>query len=216
MTRLSDGGPAGGLEAPEPSPKRAVFIIDDEESDRARLSAILGARHYRVQLFESGRHFLDQTVDLNNACILLDVWMPEIDGLTVVNHLREQSPQTPVIMLSGKSTLSIAVEAMKRGAVDFLEKPVAEESLVQAVERAFSLRPSGPASSLSRDELLQKVTRREGQVLELLVQGHPNKVVAHRLGIAENTVEVHRQRLMKRLGVKTFAELVRLAVRSGI
>ena len=105
---------------------------------------------------------------------------------------------------------------MKRGAVDFLEKPVETANLLNAIERAFDLKGGSAPSDLTREQLLGKITRREGQVLELLAQGHPNKVVSYKLGIAENTVEVHRQRLMRRLEVRNFAELMRLAVKAGI
>jgi two-component system, LuxR family, response regulator FixJ len=197
-------------------PARRLYIIDDDDGDRRRSTDLLDGGRFHIQPFDSGRSFIAKGELLDDACVLLDVWMPEMDGLTVLGHILTVSPGCPVIMLSGKSTLPIAVEAMKRGAVDFLEKPVLKTNLVDAVERAFSLKPAARPETLTREELLNKVTRREGQVLELLVRGHPNKVVAFQLGIAENTVEVHRQRLMRRLDVKSFADLVRLAVKAGI
>jgi two-component system response regulator FixJ len=216
MKTSRNSGFAGDTAIVESQQLHSIYIVDDDESDRRRSSGFLTGSQYRVQLFESGKAFIQQGIGLENACILLDVWMPEVDGLAVVDHVMKSGKGCPVIMLSGSSTLPIAVEAMKRGAVDFLEKPIAKGALLNAVERAFSLGPVAAPDSMTRDELLKRVTRREGQVLELLVQGHPNKVVAYQLGIAENTVEVHRQRLMRRLEVKTFAELVRLAVKAGI
>ncbi len=198
------------------SQTRSVYIVDDEEDDRRRVLAILQDTSYRPQVFESGKTFMETAVIGGNCCVLLDVRMPDVDGLTVVTFMAETHPHCPVVMLSGSSTLPMAVEAMKRGAADFLEKPVERDALMQALERAFGMKPPLPGGALTREELLNKVTRREGQVLELLVQGHPNKVVAFQLGIAENTVEVHRQRLMRRLEAKNFAELVRMAVRAGI
>lgn len=208
--------PVGERPAERPSQKRSLYIIDDDEIDRRRSIDILKEGHYRTHVFDSGKSFIGQEVRLEQACVLLDVWMPEVDGLTVLKYISGACPRCPVIMLSGKSTLPIAVEAMKRGAIDFLEKPISRERLLEAVERAFGLEPVTHSEALTRNELLNKVTRREGQVLELLVKGHPNKVVAFQLGIAENTVEVHRQRLMRRLDVKSFADLVRLAVKAGI
>lgn len=198
------------------SEQRALYIVDDEESDRRQTLECLKGTLLKTQTFESGQSFIDTDAPLENACVLLDVWMPAMDGLAVLEEILKRRQDCPVIMLSGKSTLSIAVEAMKRGAVDFLEKPVSLDHLLDAIDRAFNLRGASMAGDLTREQLLNKVTRREGQVLELLAQGHPNKVVAYKLGIAENTVEVHRQRLMRRLEVKNFAELMRLAVKAGI
>jgi two-component system response regulator FixJ len=198
------------------APKRTVYIVDDDEEDRQTITEQLADSGLSLRLFSSGLTFIEEAGKLENACVILDVRMPDIDGLTLVKHIVENHPGCPVIMLSGKSTLPVAVEAMKRGAVDFLEKPVAKEALLAAIERAFALRPQNAPAPLTREQLLSRITRREGQVLELLVQGDPNKVVAYKLGIAENTVEVHRQRLMKRLNVKSFAELVRIAVGAGI
>jgi two-component system, LuxR family, response regulator FixJ len=195
---------------------RLLYIIDDDEADRQRSIGLLKDSRYRIHAFGSGASFIAHDARLEDACVLLDAWMPEMDGLRVLGYILDMCPGCPVVMLSGKSTLSIAVEAMKRGAADFLEKPVLKADLLGALERACSLKPMARAETLTREELLHKVTRREGQVLELLVKGHPNKVVAFQLGIAENTVEVHRQRLMRRLEVKSFADLVRLAVKAGI
>ena len=196
--------------------KPAIYIVDDDERDRQAVTELLDGSGYDLRLFANGAAFLAEAEDLRNACVLLDVRMPDMDGLTLVKRIAEAHPHCRVIMLSGKSTLPVAVEAMKRGAIDFLEKPVEKDNLLQAIERAFHMRPQNSGDVLTREQLFAKVTRREGQVLELLVQGHPNKVVAYKLGITENTVEVHRQRLMKRLEAKSFAELVRLAVRAGI
>lgn len=198
------------------APKQTVYIVDDDDEDRRSVTEVLADSRFAVRLFASGMDFIEQVRRLDNSCVILDVRMPDVDGLAVIRHVVENHPHCPVIMLSGKSTLPVAVEAMKRGAVDFLEKPVARDSLLEAIERAFSLRPQNVPVPLTREELLSRITRREGQVLELLVHGDPNKVVAYKLGIAENTVEVHRQRLMKRLNVKTFAELVRIAAGAGI
>ncbi len=197
--------------------QRTLYIVDDDENDRRHTTGCLSGASFDTRIFESGVSFLHTEAQLDNACVLLDVWMPIRDGMAVLEEILQRQRDCPVIMLSGKSTLPIAVEAMKRGAVDFLEKPVETDNLLNAIERAFDLKCGHDApGELTREQLLGKVTRREGQVLELLVQGHPNKVVAYKLGIAENTVEVHRHRLMRRLEVKNFAELMRLAVKAGI
>lgn len=216
MQQIAKNGATERRTIEQPARTRMLYIIDDDEGDRRRSTDLLKDSVYRVHAFDSGQSFITHAPPLENTCILLDVWMPEMDGLTVLGHIFGVCPGCPVVMLSGKSTLPIAVEAMKRGAVDFLEKPVLKANLLAALERASSLKPAARAETLTRAELLNRVTRREGQVLELLVKGHPNKVVAFQLGIAENTVEVHRQRLMRRLDVKSFADLVRLAVKAGI
>lgn len=196
--------------------RRTLYIIDDDENDRQQTAGCLIDAAFQTYIFENGQSFMDADTQLDNACVLLDVWMPVMDGLAVLEAILKRHKTCPVIMLSGKSTLPIAVEAMKRGAVDFLEKPVSRDNLLNAIDRAFDLKGARTTDDLTREQLLNKVTKREGQVLELLVQGHPNKVVAYKLGIAENTVEVHRQRLMRRLEVRNFAELMRLAVKAGI
>jgi two-component system, LuxR family, response regulator FixJ len=195
-----------------------IYVADDDAADRQRLHDILIPAGYCVRQFGGGNSLLAALPMLGAGCVLLDVRMPEPDGLTVVERIAAERPDLPVIMISGHSTLPVAVEAMKRGAKDFVEKPASAEVLLRAIERAFRLRPQEtlPKPRLTREQLLAKISRREGQVLELLVQGYPNKVVAHELGIAENTVEVHRYRLMKRLNITRFAELVRLAVEAGI
>jgi two-component system response regulator FixJ len=195
--------------------QRRLYIVDDDENDRRHTTGCLEGTSFETRIFNCGAAFLNTHV-LDNACVLLDVWMPVMDGLSVLEEILARRSDCPVIMLSGKSNLPTAVEAMKRGAVDFLEKPVEPANLLTAIERAFNLKGSLAPGDLTREQLLGKVTRREGQVLELLTQGHPNKVVAYNLGIAENTVEVHRQRLMRRLEVRNFAELMRLAVKAGI
>jgi two-component system response regulator FixJ len=216
MQDAANSRPAGQGPTDKPAHKRSLYIVDDDEIDRRRSIDMLKGSRYHTHVFNSGESFIGHEVHLEGACVLLDVWMPEVDGLTVLKYISGACPRCPVIMLSGKSTLPIAVEAMKRGAIDFLEKPVSKENLLEAVDRAFTLEPATCSEALTHSELLNRITRREGQVLELLVKGHPNKVVAFQLGIAENTVEVHRQRLMRRLEVKTFADLVRLAVKAGI
>lgn len=196
-----------------------IYVTDDEAADRQRLHDLLTPAGFTVRQFTSGAALLDALPMLGPGCVLLDVRMPWPNGLDVVERISAERPDLPVVMVSGQSTLPVAVEAMKRGAIDFVEKPVTAEVLLPAIERAFRLRPQEMPPvrpRLTRDQLLAKITRREGQVLQLLVQGHPNKVVAHELGIAENTVEVHRHRLMKRLNITRFAELVRLAVEAGI
>jgi two-component system response regulator FixJ len=196
--------------------ERMLYIVDDDENDRQHTTGCLKGTPFGSRIFERGVDFLDADAPLENACVLLDVWMPVKDGLAVLEEILRRQRDCPVIMLSGQSTLPIAVEAMKRGAVDFLEKPVAADKLLNAIKGAFDLKGGHAPDEMTREQVLGKITRREGQVLELLAQGHPNKVVAYKLGIAENTVEVHRQRLMRRLEVKNFAELMRLAVKAGI
>lgn len=196
-----------------------IYVADDDAVDRQRLRSILTPAGYEVRQFTSGAALLEALPSLGPGCVLLDVRMPAPNGLATVERIATERPDLPVIMVSGQSTLPVAVEAMKLGAIDFVEKPVSEEVLLPAVERAFRLRPQethAPKPRLTREQLLAKISRREGQVLQLLVQGFPNKVVAYELGIAENTVEVHRYRLMKRLNITRFAELVRLAVEAGI
>jgi two-component system, LuxR family, response regulator FixJ len=203
----------------ESSSNRQVLIVDDEDADRQELRAIIEGAGYKTLEFASGEQFLAALQTAPKGCVLLDVRMPDPDGLSIVKKLAGRASEFPIVMVSGHGTIPTAVRALQEGALDFVEKPVDAQQLLASVERAFEISErTGPAAprGFDHEQLDNTVTRREMEVLRLLVRGRSNKAVAFDLGISEKTVEVHRNRIMKRLHVKSFAELIRLAVEAGI
>jgi len=197
----------------------SLHVIDDEELVRQSLVAVLQNAQYDVQAFASGVEFLKALPSLNPDCVILDVRMPQMSGLDVLEILKQNHPETPVVMMSGFADVSMAVKAMQSGASDFVEKPFQAKDILDTLERVLQTSSSSNAKTVTNaeaDALLSKLSKREVEVLLLLVQGKQNKVVARELGISPRTVEVHRARIMQRLGVTSFAELVRLSVLSGL
>jgi two-component system response regulator FixJ len=199
--------------------KRLVHIVDDEESIRRSAKFMLSTSGYAVETWESGVAFLKEAKTAEPGCILLDVRMPEMDGLEVQQALNERGITMPVIILTGHGDIGIAVRAMKAGAVDFIEKPFEKTVLMSAIEAAHA-RLEKNAADLERNEeahvMLGKLTGREREVLEGLAKGLPNKTIAYDLDISPRTVEVHRANLMTKLGVRSLSEALRIAFAAGM
>ena len=195
-----------------------LHIVDDEELVRNSLVAVLQNAKYDVFAYSSGVEFLKALPGLNPGCVILDVRMPQMSGLDVLEILKQNHPQAPVVVMSGFADVSMAVRAMQSGASDFVEKPFQAKDVLDTIERviAASSSEAKTAPDADAEALLGNLSDREMEVLSRLVQGKQNKVVARELGISPRTVEVHRARIMHRLGVTSFAELVRLSVRSGL
>ena len=177
--------------------KRLVHIVDDEESIRRSAKFMLSTSGFAVETWESGVAFLKAVRHVEQGCILLDVRMPEMDGLEVQQTLNERGINMPVIILTGHGDISIAVRAMKAGAVDFIEKPFEKAVLLSAIDAAHQrLDHSADLASRTAEAqvLLGKLTPREREVLEGLAKGFPNKTIAYDLNISSRTVEVHRSR----------------------
>jgi two-component system, LuxR family, response regulator FixJ len=195
-----------------------VYVVDDDDLVRSSLTLQLRA-DYDVMCFGLARHFLEAAPALPPGCLLLDVHMPEVDGLEVQRRLARRNLHFPTVMITGQGDVRIAVEAMKAGAVDFVEKPFTREAIVQSLNLAQRrlVQPiaggDGKEAAIAR---LASLTERERQVLNGLVAGLPNKTVAYDLGISARTVEVHRARIMSKTRVRNFSGLVRLAVAAGI
>jgi two-component system, LuxR family, response regulator FixJ len=197
--------------------EKIVYIVDDDAGVRRSLERLLDSAGLRALSYESPLAFLDAAMGLSAGCVLLDVRMPEMDGLTLQAWLAKLEVALPVIVITGQGDVQTAVRAMKAGAVDFIEKPN-DESLLNAIETALA-RAGRPDRAHEAGEAKQRVaelTPRERQVLDALVAGHPNKVIAYDLGISVRTVEVHRARMMERLGVRQLAEAIRLSVMAGL
>ncbi len=197
----------------------SVFIVDDDVSVRDSLQALLDALGYATDAYKSGVDFLEAASRIGKGCVLLDVRMPKMDGLEVQAHLREARPDLPVVIVTGHGDVPMAVRAMKAGAVDFLEKPFAESILLECVERALGMAARAEQADAFGDaarDNLKKLTPREHDVLVQLVIGRPNKVIAYELGISPRTIEIHRARIMEKMGAGSLSHLVRLALAAGV
>lgn len=196
-----------------------VYIVDDDREVRRSLSFLLGTTEMASRPFGSGMDFLESLPDLKPGCVLLDIRMPEIDGFHVMGELGKQGIEWPVIVMTGHGEVSVAVRAMKLGAVDFLEKPFDEEVLLSSLERAFGLlKDRGMAAERKQkaQDRVNALTAREKEVLQGLMAGMANKLLARRLDISLRTVEMHRANMMDRLGVRSLAEALTLAVQAGV
>lgn len=198
---------------------RNVYVVDDDRDVRSSISFMLGAAGMTSRPFASGTDFLESLEELQPGCILLDIRMPGIDGFQVMGELARRELDWPVIVMTGHGEVPIAVRAMKMGAVDFIEKPFGEELLLASLERAFAmLQDRGEQAERRRaaEERIAHLTAREREVLQGLLAGLPNKLIARRLDISLRTVEMHRANMMERLRVGSLAEALTLAVQADL
>jgi two-component system response regulator FixJ len=196
-----------------------VYLVDDDESVRRSLGFLLSTARLKAQAFASGTAFLKEVKSLDPGCILLDIRMPEIDGLQVQAELAERGIAWPVVVMTGHGDVETAVKAMKAGAVDFIEKPFEKQLMLDAIEEGFTRLGRADAKSTRREEArlrLNGLTARELDVLKGLVDGYPNKTIGYDLGISSRTVEIHRANLMKKLEVNNLSDLLRIAFSAGI
>jgi RNA polymerase sigma factor (sigma-70 family) len=195
-----------------------VFIVDDDPSVRDALSLLLGVRGYRTAMFASGEAFLQTWKAAWSGCLLIDIRMSGMDGLSLQQELIGRGCRIPVIIMSGHGDVSMARAAFKADAVDFLEKPFDDAKLIAAIDealgRARADRSEQQRRSQSR-ELLDELTPREREVMQLVVLGRHNREIGPALGISVRTVEVHKARLMSKLGVDNVADLVRISMLEG-
>ena len=196
-----------------------IYVVDDDDAVRAALRAMLETAGYRTARFESGVAFLDSLDTFPGACVLLDVKMPELDGLEVQRRLNDRGVTLPVVIVTGHGDIAMAVQAMRAGAVDFLEKPVSRDRLLEAVARAIDIGRNARQDRRERSDIgarLGALTSREREVLEQLVMGRTSKVVAHELGISSRTVEVYRRNVMAKMDAGSLSHLVRMTLVAGI
>jgi two-component system, LuxR family, response regulator FixJ len=197
---------------------RCVHLVDDDEAIRRSASFLLRTSGYLVKTYASGVELLG-TKDIARGCILLDVRMPGMDGIEVQRALKDRGVLLPVIVMTGHGDVNVAVQAMKAGAVDFIEKPFEKAVLVSALEEGFGRLDNAGRSKARADEArarLDALTPRELDVLQGLVRGHPNKTIAYDLGISPRTVEIHRANLMTKLDVASLSEALRIAFAAGL
>lgn len=196
-----------------------VYLVDDDDAVRRSVGFMLKTSGHKVTTYASGIEFLNDLRSLEPGCVLLDIQMPEKNGLDVQAELREQGFPFPVVVMTGHGDVDVAVRAMKAGAVDFIEKPFAKEAVLDAISEAFVRLGRSELKSRRRQEaelLLNGLTPREHEVLEGLVKGHPNKTIGYDLGISSRTVEIHRANLMKKLDVYNLSDLLRIAFAAGV
>ena len=197
-----------------------VHIVDDDEAVRQSLAFLLSTAGIPVRVYESATSFLASLASLQSGCLITDVRMPDMTGIDLLQRLRAKNIRLPVIVITGHGDIPLAVEAMKSGALDFIEKPFTEEAILRAVraagDRGKQLGRRSEEEALVAGRLAS-LSERERQVLDGLVAGHANKTIAHDLGISPRTVEVYRANLMTKMQAKSLSELIRmtLAVRTA-
>ena len=201
------------------APTALVFLIDDDASVRKGVSRLLRSAGYKCETFASANEFLAREPHPGPACLIVDVRMPGLNGMELQDLLAQRRREEQLIFITGHGDISMCSQAMKAGAVDFLPKPFDDEQLLQCVERALirsdeQRRRSGEKNEARR--LLDLLTPREFEVMQLVITGMLNKQIAAELGTAEKTVKVHRGRVMQKLGITSVAELVRLGQRAGL
>lgn len=195
-----------------------VHLVDDDDAVRRSAGFMLKTSGYQVKSYASGVELLKER-ELAPGCILLDVRMPEMDGLQVQQALRDRGIGLPVIVMTGHGDVAVAVQAMKAGAVDFIEKPFEKAVLLNAIEEGFARIQNAGRTRDRADEAqvrLHGLTPRERDVLEGLVRGYPNKTIAYDLDISPRTVEIHRANLMNKLEVSSLSEALRIAFAAGL
>src|SRR5579885_2576928 len=196
-----------------------IYVIDDDDAVRQSLEFLLKTAGIRVRSFDSAKAFLDVLPQVSGGCIVTDVRMPEITGIELLKKVMDVKPDLPVIVITGHGDISLAVEAMKIGAVDFLEKPFDDDQLLGAVKSALDREAdmAGRKAEVQQiQDKLASLSNRERQVLEGLVAGNPNKTIAFDLGISPRTVEIYRANLMTKMGANSLSDLVRMAIVAGV
>ena len=195
--------------------KGTVYVVDDDEAVRDSLQWLLEGQDYRVRCFDSAENFLARYDNREVACLIVDVRMGGMTGLELQDRLLERKSPLPIVFITGHGDVPMAVNSMKKGALDFIQKPFNEEELLNLVERMLDKARdafAGSQQAASRDALLSKLTGREAQVLERIVAGRLNKQIADDLGISIKTVEAHRANIMEKLHANTVADLLKIAL----
>jgi FixJ family two-component response regulator len=204
----------------ENTPEALIHVVDDEPAIRDSLAMLLRSVGLATRTYASAQAFLDAFQPAANACLLADVRMPGMSGLELQEALHARQMKVPVIILTGHGDISMAVRAMKAGAADFIEKPYNDQVLIDAGHRALAAsRGIDTRPAADRDAVegrLVTLSPREREVMQLVIEGKPNKVIATRLGLSTRTVEVHRAKVMEKMQAASLAELVRMALTAGL
>jgi len=197
---------------------RVVHVVDDDPAVRDSLAFVLGTANWEVRSYDSGTALLERAENLEPGLIITDVRMPGMTGLELIAELKQRGVSHPIIVLTGHADVSMAVEAMKAGVVDFLEKPYEDTALLTAVERGLGMQLSSDANQAARAEVMSRLaqlTARERDVFDAIAAGESNKSAAHLLGISPRTVEIYRANVMEKMQARTLADLVRMSLMAG-
>jgi len=198
---------------------KKVYVIDDDPAMRDSLDFLLGSAGFSVHVFDSAQVFLDELAKLEPGCVVTDVRMPGIDGIELLRRMHSGARKLPVIIMTGHGDVRLAVEAMKLGALDFLEKPFEDDRLIGMIEIALSEQQDGSKSEAASADMAARIaslTQRERQVMQGLVTGQSNKTIAREYDISPRTVEVYRANVMTKMQAGNLSELVRFAIRAGV
>jgi two-component system response regulator FixJ len=197
-----------------------VALVDDDDAVRASTGGLLRCAGHRVESYTGGAEFLASDLPADLGCILLDMRMPGMDGLTVMRALRDRGNEHPILVLTGHGDVPMAVEAMRLGAVDFLEKPYPTTDLLEAIARACTLRAEiledGSRVNQVAVKKVAALSERERLVLQGILKGQPNKIIAWEAGLSVRTVETYRAQMLVKLGVRGTAQAVKLAIAAGL
>jgi two-component system, LuxR family, response regulator FixJ len=202
-----------------PSENAVVHVIDDDDASRQSLAFLLQSADLEVRTYASAAVFLDLAPKLGSGCVITDVRMPGMNGIDLLRRLKELTVDVPVIVITGHGDVPLAVEAMKTGAVDFLEKPFDDDVLLKSVRSALQRQDGQKQRHSERAEIelrLASLSNRERDVLSGLVSGRANKQIAYDLGISPRTVEIYRANLMNKMQAGSLSELVRMALIAGM
>jgi two-component system response regulator FixJ len=200
-------------------PEPCVYIIDDDDAARDSLVFLIMSAKLRVAAYSDPVAFLDDLRLVQNGCIITDIRMPRMDGIELLRRLRKQGVGLPVIIVTGHGDIPLAVEAIRSGAIDFLEKPFDGDALLDIVHVALARRHEEDLEHAERSDVLARIealSARERQVLEGLVAGQPNKVIAYDLGISIRTIEIYRANVMTKMKATSLSDLVRMAIIAGV
>ena len=201
------------------SDKTVIHVVDDDSAMRDSLAFLLDVNGFQPKTHDSANAFLSAAASETPPCVVCDIRMPGMNGIELVRELKRRGTVCPVILITGHGDVALAVEAMKAGAVDFIEKPFDDAVLIGAIRAALDAHSSGQGDSVARKEAearLADLSPRERDVLQGLVAGKINKVIAHELNISPRTVEVYRANLMAKTGARSMSELMRIALAAGL
>jgi two-component system response regulator FixJ len=198
---------------------RKVYVIDDDEAMRDSLMFLLDSAGFEVTLFEAAQQFLDAVPTLSFGCVVSDVRMPGIDGMEILKRLKAARSRFPIVIMTGHGDVPLAVEAMKLGAVDFLEKPFEDDRLIAMIDSAIrEAEPAAKSEAVAHDiaARVASLSPRERQVMDGLIAGLSNKLIAREYDISPRTIEVYRANVMTKMQANSLSELVRLGMRAGL
>jgi two-component system response regulator FixJ len=200
---------------PRSTAKPTVYIVDDDQSIRLAMEFLMRSVGIDYAIFQSGDDFLGQYSNEFAGCLVLDIRMPGLGGLELQEKLIEMDSGLPIIFITGHGDVPMAVEAMQKGAVDFIQKPFRDQDLLDRIGTAMQAdreRRSERRQKADVQERIAKLTKREKEVLDLVVTGKPNKVIAYELGVSQRTVEIHRARVMEKMQARSLADLVKMRI----